>query len=138
MAFYNKIGLLILNEDSTKFLVCQKYTQNVTADYIMPGGKNDEGDDYECLKNEIQQELSCDVDFSSLQYIASYEDIAAGRPDRTVEIKLYRGKIIGEPVPSTEIEFLHWISKLDVNNQKVSAIVRNKIIPDLVRKKILK
>jgi 8-oxo-dGTP pyrophosphatase MutT (NUDIX family) len=132
MAFYNKIGLLILNDDATKFLVCQKYAQNVTADYIMPGGKNDENDDYECLKNEIKQELNCTVDFTSLQYLNAYEDVAAGRPDRTVEIKLYTGKIIGTPTPSTEIETLHWIGAEAEEAQRVSPIARHKIIPYLL------
>jgi 8-oxo-dGTP pyrophosphatase MutT (NUDIX family) len=138
MAFYNKIGLLILNDDATKFLVCQKYAQNVTADYIMPGGKNDENDDYECLKNEIKQELNCTVDFTSLQYLNAYEDVAAGRPDRTVEIKLYTGKIIGTPTPSTEIEKLHWIGAEAEEDERVSPIVRHKIIPDLLAKNILR
>ncbi len=138
MAFYNKIGLLILNDDATKFLVCQKFAQNVTADYIMPGGKNDENDDYECIKNEIKQELNCEVNFDSLKYIGSYEDIAAGRPDRTVKIKLYSGKIIGNPAPSTEIERLHWIGGGSINDSRVSPIVRNFIIPDLLAKGILK
>lgn len=138
MAYYNKVGLLVLNEDQTKFLVCQKFAQNVTADYIMPGGKNDEGDDLECLKNEVKQELNCDVDLESLSFISAYEDVAAGRPDRTVEIKLYQGKIIGQPVPSTEIEALHWIGQESLNDTKVSPIIRNKIIPDLLNRKILK
>ena len=138
MAFYNKIGLLVLNDDATQFLVCQKFAQNVTAEYIMPGGKNDENNDYECLKNEIHQELNCEVDFNSLKYIATYEDVAAGRPDRTVEIKLYAGKIIGSPVPSTEIEKLHWIGSDYIENALVSPIVRHMIIPDLVAKNIIK
>ncbi|MNY18468.1 NUDIX domain protein [compost metagenome] len=138
MAFYNKIGLLILNHDATKFLVCQKFVQNVTADYIMPGGKNDEEDDLECLKNEIKQELGCEVDFNTLQFVNTYEDVAAGRPDRTVEIKLYAGNIIGTPTPSTEIEKLHWIGKESIKDTKASPIIRNKIIPDLLSKDILK
>ena len=138
MAYYNKIGLLFLNADQTKFLVCQKFAQNVTADYIMPGGKNDEGDDLECLTNEIKQELNCELDVSSLKYISAYEDVAAGRPDRTVEIKLYQGKIIGTPSPSTEIEALHWIGVESLDDTKVSPIIINKIIPDLIARKILK
>ena len=127
----------MLNEDATKFLVCQKYAQNVTSDYIMPGGKNDENNDYECLKNEIKQELHCEVDFSSLKYINTYEDVAAGRPDRTVEIKLYSGRIIGKPVPSTEIEKIHWIGSDSMDDTRVSPIVRHLIIPNLLAKGIL-
>lgn len=137
MAYYNKIGLLILNDDSTKFLVCQKYEKNVTADYIMPGGQFNEPTAEECLKNEIKEELNCKVDFDTLRYIGKYTDIAAGRPDRDVSIELYSAKLIGKPKPSTEVESVHWIGKDFAKNKKVSPIVRNKIIPDLVSKKIL-
>lgn len=138
MAFYNKIGLLVLNKDSTKFLVCQKFPQNVTADYIMPGGQLTEKTDRECLENEIKEELDCAVDINSIELIGTYNDIAAGRPDRDVEIKLYSGKLIGKPKPSTEVQYLHWIGKNDINNKAVSPIIRNKIMPDLIERKILK
>ncbi len=129
---------MVLNEDQTKLLVVQKHPQNVTADYIMPGGQFTENTVEECLKNEIKEELNCEVDFSELEYISEYTDIAAGRPDRDVSIKLYKGRLIGTPQPSTEIQYLHWIGRNDVANQKVSPIVRNKILPDLIEKKILK
>ncbi|MDH4330940.1 MAG: NUDIX domain-containing protein [Candidatus Moranbacteria bacterium] len=138
MANYNKIGLLVLNNDQTRFLVVQKYPQNVTADFIMPGGQFEEETIEECLKNEIKEELNCEVDFDSLGFISEYEDEAAGRPEKTVSIKLYQGKLIGIPAPSTEIEHIHWITKDDISNPQVSPIIRNKIIPDLVKKNILK
>ena len=138
MAYYNKIGLLILNEDQTKFLVCEKYPQFVTSDYIMPGGKFEEESEVETLKAEIKEELDCDIDTNSLNYIGEYIDVAAGRPDRDVSIKLYKGKIIGTPKPSTEIKEIHWIGKEDQTNPKLSPIIRNKIIPDLVSRSILK
>lgn len=138
MAYYEKIGLLVLNEDATKFLVCEKPPQNMTADYIMPGGKFEEDSITECIKNEIREELNCEVDFATLEYVGQYTDVAAGSPDRDVTIRLYSAKLIGTPVPSTEIKRLHWIGSDDVDNEKVSPIIRNKIIPDLVKRKILK
>lgn len=137
MAYYNKIGLLVLNDDQTKFLVCEKAPENVTSDYIMPGGQFQEKSVEECLKNEIKEELNCEVDFSTLEYIGEYADVAAGRPDREVSIKLYQGNLIGEPTPSTEIKHIHWIGKQDQQNNRVSPIIRNKIIPDLVARQIL-
>ncbi|MEK6819969.1 MAG: NUDIX domain-containing protein [Nanoarchaeota archaeon] len=138
MAYFNKIGLLILNKDKTKFLVCEKAKENVTSDYIMPGGKFEENSIEECLKNEIKEELNCKVDFKTLNYIGEYIDIAAGFSDKDVSIKLYSANLIGKPKPSTEIKFIHWIGKKDKNNLRVSPIVRNKIIPDLIKRKILK
>ncbi len=138
MAYYNKIGLLILNDDGTKFLVCEKSPENVTSDFIMPGGLLEEESETECLKNEIKEELDCEVDVSSLKLIGEYEDAAAGKPDRNVSIRLYSGKIKGEPKPSAEIKKIHWIGKEGADNPRVSPIIRNKIIPDLVKRKILK
>lgn len=138
MAYYNKIGLLVLNADASKFLVCEKFPQNVTSDYIMPGGQFQEKTVEECLKNEIKEELNCEVNFSTLSYVGEYTDVAAGRPDRDVSIKLYSASLIGTPMPSTEIKALHWIGKEDMSNERVSPIIRNKIIPDLVNRQVLK
>ena len=104
MAHYNKIGLLVLSESGMQFLVCEKYPQFVTSDYIMPGGQLNEENDVECLKAEIKEELNCEVDVASLEYIGEYTDVAAGRPERDVSIRLYGGKLIGHPTPSTEIK----------------------------------
>ena len=140
MAYFEKIGLLILNNDKTKFLVCEKRPgpKAITTQWIMPGGLFEEETVEECLKNEIKEELDCDVDFSTLKFIGEYEDIAAGMPDKTVKIILYSAKIIGNPKPSTEIAKLHWIGKEDINNPRVSPIIKNKIIPDLLKRGILK
>ena len=111
MAYYNKIGLLVLSQDQTRFLVCEKPPQYVTSDYIMPGCKLEEATELECLKNEIKEELDCEVDLESLEYIGEYTDVAAGRPDRDVSIKLYKGRLIGTPQPSTGVRLIHWIGK---------------------------
>ena len=129
---------MVLNKDSTKFLVVRKDPRHVTDQYLMPGGKFEEETPEECIKNEIKEELDCTVDFRTLEYIGEYTDVAAGRPDRRVRIELYTAKLIGEPRPSTEIVALHWIGAEDINNPKVSPIIRNKIIPDLVERGILK
>ncbi|HLC89834.1 MAG TPA: NUDIX domain-containing protein [Patescibacteria group bacterium] len=140
MAYYNKIGLLVLNNDQTKFLVCEpgnNYTEKSVTQYLMPGGQLEEKSDLECLQREIKEELDCDIDENSLELIGEYTDIAAV-PGRDVMIRLYQGKLIGEPKPSTEIGVLHWIGKEDLTNQKVSPIIRNKIIPGLIKREILK
>lgn len=138
MAHFNKIGLLILNKNQTKFLVCEKYSYDMTTDYLMPGGTLDEETEKECLKQEIYEELRSDIDLGSLELIGNYTDVAAGDAEKNVIIKLYKGKIKNQPEPSSEIKAIHWIGKEDINNLRVSLIIRNKIIPDLIEKKILK
>jgi 8-oxo-dGTP pyrophosphatase MutT (NUDIX family) len=140
MADYNKIGLLCLNEGKTAFLVCEpgeEYQNDAVKQYLMPGGQLEDDSDFECLKREIGEELDCGIKQSSLSFIGEYEDRAAD-PKKTVLIRLYKGDLIGKPRPSMEIGFLHWLSREDINNPKVSPIIKNKIIPDLVRRGILK
>ncbi|KKR18260.1 MAG: NUDIX hydrolase [Parcubacteria group bacterium GW2011_GWE2_39_37] len=137
MAYFNKIGLLLLNDKSSKFLVCEK--NNFTSDFIMPGGQVDEGEnDVECLVREIKEELDVDTDKSSLVFIKDYIDVAAGDPTKDVSIKLYQGKIIGEPKPSMEIIKFHWIGKDDLTHSRLSPIIKNKILPDLIERDIIK
>ena len=138
MAYWYKIGLLVLNTDATKFLVCEKDKDNITNLYLMPGGQMEEQSAEECLRSEIKEELDCKVDFASLTYVGEFADAAAGDPDHEIAIELYRGKLIGEPTPSSEIKRIHWIGKKDKDNPKVSPIIRNKIIPALVEQGILK
>ncbi|MDD4333028.1 MAG: NUDIX domain-containing protein [Patescibacteria group bacterium] len=139
MAYYNKIGLLILSDDKTKFLVCEpgdKYLEKSVTQYLMPGGQLEEKSDLECLEREIKEELDCKIKKDNINLIGEYTDIAA-TPGRDVMIRLYAGEIIGEPMPNTEIGALHWIGRNDITNERVSPIIRNKIIPDLIKRKIL-
>lgn len=137
MAYFNKIGLLILNDDKTKFLVCEK--DNFTSDFIMPGGQLEKNEDeVECLAREILEEMSVKLDRKNLKYIDEYVDVAAGDPTKDVSIKLYVGHVLGDPKPSSEIKKFHWIGKDDISNKRVSAIIKNKIIPDLIKRKSIK
>src|SRR3989338_6928419 len=137
MAYFNKIGLLYLNNDQSKILVCEK--NNFTSDFIMPGGQIDDGEnDEECLVREIKEELDVDTDKTRLVFIKEYVDIAAGDPTKDVSIKLYEGKIIGDPKPSAEIIKFHWVGKDDLSHPRLSPIIKNKILPDLIAKNILK
>ena len=138
MADINKTALLILKADHTAFLANRKMRDGMLSQWLMPGGKIEEGETFEeSLVREIREELSCELDPSSLEPIAEYEAPAAGQPGKTVNIKLYSGVIQGEPVPTNEIVAIGWLGKKDHENREVSEIIREKIIPDLVRRNLL-
>jgi len=119
-------------------MTCQKEKNNITQQYIMPWGRYENWEnDLECLVREIEEELSCKVDLTSLEFINEYLDVAAWFPDKDVSIRLYKWKIIWNPIPSNEIKYFHWVWAKDINNDNVSPIIRNKIMPDLLEKNIL-
>ncbi|MBU0540742.1 NUDIX domain-containing protein [Patescibacteria group bacterium] len=136
MAYFNKAGLLIRSKDGTGFLVCVK--NYFTSDFILPGGKFEKGEtDQACLKREIKEELSADLDDATLVFLGEYTDVAAGDPTKDVSIRLFEGKIIGTPVPTNEIIELHWLTKGDISHPRLSPILKNKILPDLITRGLL-
>ena len=131
-----KVGLLVVKniKGEKKFLVCQK--DNFTSQYIMPGGQIDKDDEIKCLREEIKEELDSSFDSDKLSYVGTYEDVAAGAEDRNVVIKLYKGELLENPKPSSEIIKLIWLGKND-NLGNISPIIKNKIIPDLIKRGII-
>jgi hypothetical protein len=60
--------------------------------------------------------------------LETFEDWADGRENTKVQIKLYEGKLLGEPKPSSEIEEVDFLdSKTDPS--KLSAIAINQMFP---------
>ncbi len=136
MKDFLKVGLLVVKNigEEKKFLVCQK--DNFTNQYIMPGGQIDKDDEIECLQDEIKEELSSNFDRNKLEYIGEYKDEASGAPSKKVIIKLYKGELLEEPKPSSEVIKLIWLGKND-DMKNVSPIIENKIMPDLARRNII-
>lgn len=135
MADYHKIGLITLR--SGQLLLCRK--RYGTSKWILPGGCIESGETPEtCLRRELHEELG-DVSVSALEYLGVYEDRAAhDNPDiiKTVEIQLYRGELHGAPSPASEIAELTWFGP-ESPEETLSPILRNKILPDLIRRGIL-
>lgn len=138
MAEINKSALLILNDDATKFLVTKKSDASVPH-WLMPGGKIEDGETVtEAAVREIMEELGCLLNEETMSFVGEYEAPASGAPGKTVNIKLYTGLFTGRPEARSEIRELGWLSKESVDDVVVSEIIREKIIPDLVAKGILK
>jgi 8-oxo-dGTP diphosphatase len=138
MADIHKAALLILNEDQTKFLVTRTEDKDVHH-WLLPGGRIEVGETVVvALVREIKEELDCEVDKDSLEYVGTYEAPAAGRPGQTVNIQLYSGRFKGKPTPSSEVKEIGWLSKGDINDKSVSEMIRDHVVPDLVARGILK
>ncbi len=93
------------------------------------GGKLEKGEsDIECLKREVKEEINCDIDEPSIKFLTEFEDVAHGKEDALVNIKIYEGKLIGTPKPTSEIVEIGWF---DSNSDKkhLSAIAQRTIFP---------
>lgn len=127
----HKIGLLIVRDN--RLLLCRK--RHGTALLILPGGKPEEGETEEqALEREIMEELGVTV--GAIEHFGNYEDDAAGDP-RRVRISLYSGVLGGEPAASGEIAELVWFGA-ENDRELVSPSIRRQILPDLLRRGILR
>ena len=136
MADYDKVGLLTLREG--KILLCRK--KHTTSSLILPGGCKEPGESaLDCLARELREELG-DVQVSEPEYIGVYSGRAAGSeagPPKTVQIELYRADLIGEPAARSEIAELVWFGPED-DGTRLAPSIRNKILPDLIARGILR
>lgn len=133
---YDKVALLAIREG--RVLLCRKNRD--TSLLITPGGCYEPGETaMECLNRELREELG-DVRTGSLEYVGTYTHVAASDtpgPAKAVRVELHRGELIGEPRASAEIKELVWFGP-DDDPALLSPSLREKILPDLIARGILK
>lgn len=93
------------------------------------GGKIDEGEsEVECLKREVMEEIGCEVDEKSLKFLHEFEDVAHGKEETMLNVRLYEGKLKDEPKPSSEVVEIGYFDT-DSNPENLSVIAKRTIFP---------
>lgn len=93
------------------------------------GGKPKTGEnDLDCLKREVWEEVGVGIDESSLKFLTEFEDVAHGKKDTLLKIRLYEGKLIGKPKPSGEIVEIGYFDSMS-DKIHLSEIAQRKIFP---------
>lgn len=122
-----KVGLAVLQ--AGQVLLVRKRGR---PSYILPGGKPDvDENDIETLQREIREELRCDIDVGTVQFLGSFADVAADLSDTSVVVRVYLGELVGVPIPDNEIESADWISINESGGHNFAPSLSNSIIPFL-------
>lgn len=124
MRIIRKISLAVFRD---KKILMVRTSKQSTVFYTL-GGKIKQGEsDIDCLKREVWEELRCEMDEKLLEYITTFEDVAHG-DQAMLHLKMYKGKLIGEPKPSSEIVEIGWFDTgSDFKN--LSTIAKRTIFP---------
>lgn len=109
-------------------------SENQQEVFYSLGGTVEAGEsDEQCLVREVLEEVGCEVDKASLKFMKEFEDVAHGRKNTLVNIRVYEGDLLGEPQPSSEIvEIAYFDSSVDPKH--LSQIAKTKIFPWLKEK----
>lgn len=121
-----KIGLAV--SDGVRFLLVRK---KGAFRFILPGGKPEKGEsDFQTLRREIEEELGCGLENGTIEFLGDFTDVAADMAGTTVTVRLYKGRLEGQPTPKSEIETLRWIGSGE-DDGLLAPSLRNQILPFL-------
>lgn len=119
MRIIKKIALAVFQDK--KVLMVRSHTQDDVF-YSLGGKLEKDESEIECLKREIKEEVGCEIEEKSLKYLVELEDIAHGKEESLLNLKLYKGKLIGEVKPSSEIvEIAYFDTSVDKKHLSIFA-----------------
>ena len=127
-----RAGALIV-EDNKLLLVNGKGRK----EFWTPGGKIEENETEEdCLKRELEEELG--VQLVSYKFYKEYLRKSFYH-DYMLKNRMHLVSIKGKPKPNSEIAQLHWLSKKEFEEHRLSIVpvINEEVIPDLIKDKIL-
>jgi 8-oxo-dGTP diphosphatase len=86
-----------------KKMLMVRSSKNEEVFYTL-GGKIEENEsEIDSLHREIHEEVGCEIKGGSLTFLHEFEAPAHGRENTLVNIRLYKGQLTADPIPSSEI-----------------------------------
>ncbi len=124
MGIIRKVALAVFKDKK----LLQVRTRREDHVFFTLGGKIRKNEsEIDCLKREVREEIGCDVIEASIKFLTEFEDVAHGK-NALVNIRMYEGKLIGSPKPSSEVVE---IGLFDTESDKkyLSTIAQRTIFP---------
>ena len=95
-----KVGLAVIRDRRLLMVRNEKHGEVFST----LGGKIEDGEsDIDCLKREVREEADARVDTSGLAFLGVFRGAILGRENTFITIRLYKGELLDEPRPSSEI-----------------------------------
>jgi len=121
----DKVGAIIIRD--RKMLVARNKGREM---YFIPGGQRGGNEtDEETLAREIKEELYAEI--KNAKFYKEYRIRNQDLTDRLL-LRTYFVDIAGEPKPSSEIEEIAWVDRINYNKYNLGTALKS-IIPELIQ-----
>lgn len=125
MEIIRKVALAVIKDGQ----MLQVRTKSQKEVFYTLGGKPEPGEnDIECLKREVWEEVCCRINESSIRFLTEFKDVAHGEKGTMLNIRMYEGKLIGNPKPASEIVEIGWFDTKS-DRKYLSVIAQRTIFP---------
>lgn len=95
-----KVGLAVIKDRKMLMVRNAKHAETFST----LGGKIEGSeDDITCLVREVKEEADAAVDLDNLEFLGVFKGAILGRENTFISIRLYKGELLSEPIPSSEI-----------------------------------
>lgn len=95
-----KVGLAVIRD--RKLLMVRSANHGEVFSTL--GGKIENNEsDIACLVREVREEADTEVDIGNLEFLGAFRGAILGRKNTFITIRTYKGELLGEPRPSSEI-----------------------------------
>ena len=122
-----KVVAALIRDGAGRVLLVRK---RGTSAFMQPGGKRDPGeDDIAALSREIAEELGCRVVRDSIRPLGAFDAPAANEPGWRVQASLYGIEVIGDIMPSREIDETIWIDPAAPPDIALAPLTRDHVLP---------
>lgn len=128
-----KVALAVFKDGK---ILMTRDDKNPEVFYFVGGSCESGEDDIDCLQREIREELCTEVDLHNLHFLKEFSAPAHGKENTTVIIRLYQGKLVGEPTPSNEVVELQYLDGT-TDPRYLSEIALDHIFPWLIQQSLL-
>jgi 8-oxo-dGTP diphosphatase len=110
-----KVGLAVFQNQQVLMV---KTDFGKDAYYFLGGTVEANETDIECLEREVKEEANTTVVNETVTFLGEFTATAHGRENTLVTMRLYGGKLISEPQPSSEVTgIVYCDSTLDDSHQ---------------------
>ncbi len=130
--FY-RVGAVIVREGRLLLV-----TNSQSKVWWTPGGRVEENEgNVEALRREVREELG--VEASSVNFLLSLQSYHSAGPDILRSFGYYLVELVGNPVPTSEIAHVRWVTVEEIRTDVVTATdtVANVLVPRLIEDGIL-